>query len=243
MELVGILHFHSETGTEGGYWAFQDSQFITINTTRFSCVKCHKCWDKEKYPEGPIPRSSDAIYMDRSIPLDQATGLNFELPSECPPDQHDFQPISKESWSYEGLQILENGDRLTIYSKDGPRKVLWSGKISLLNYPLFTLSVFGMWAHSEPTHVFSPAQLKLKRELISNLSITCEKLWNAQYPKTETKNKDESADHKINFLSSDKAKLIKKLSGLGLRKREKWAKWFFKGYPAKLIKVGPPKLP
>ncbi len=27
--LEGILHLHSETGTEGGYWAFQDSLFIS----------------------------------------------------------------------------------------------------------------------------------------------------------------------------------------------------------------------
>ncbi len=27
--LRGLCHFHSETGTEGGYWAFQDSQYIS----------------------------------------------------------------------------------------------------------------------------------------------------------------------------------------------------------------------
>ena len=26
--LYGVCHFHSETGTEGGYWAFQDEKFI-----------------------------------------------------------------------------------------------------------------------------------------------------------------------------------------------------------------------
>lgn len=25
----GVLDFHSETGTEGGYWAFMDQRFIT----------------------------------------------------------------------------------------------------------------------------------------------------------------------------------------------------------------------
>lgn len=28
VSLKGVLHFHSETGTEGGYWAFQDERFI-----------------------------------------------------------------------------------------------------------------------------------------------------------------------------------------------------------------------
>ena len=29
MELRGTLHFWSETGTEGGHWAFQDKNFIS----------------------------------------------------------------------------------------------------------------------------------------------------------------------------------------------------------------------
>jgi len=28
--LEGKLHLYSETGTEGGYWAFQDFQYITL---------------------------------------------------------------------------------------------------------------------------------------------------------------------------------------------------------------------
>ena len=28
--LRGVLEFYSETGTEGGYWAFQDEKFIGL---------------------------------------------------------------------------------------------------------------------------------------------------------------------------------------------------------------------
>ena len=38
--LEGILHFHSETGTEGGYWAFQDSKYIQENVPKGYCSDC-----------------------------------------------------------------------------------------------------------------------------------------------------------------------------------------------------------
>lgn len=91
MELVGFLHFWSETGTEGGHWAFQDKKFIS-------------------------PPSENWPY---------------------------------ESWSYEGLHILQNGDILIIYSKETPTDIIWTGVIKLRTYPLFTESTAGMWIHAD----------------------------------------------------------------------------------------------
>ena len=90
MKLKGVLHFWSETGTEGGHWAFQDKNFI-------------------------------------------------EPPTEDWPH---------EKWSYEGLHVLENGDQLTIFSKDHGG-VVWSGVIRLKQHPLFTESARGMWIHTD----------------------------------------------------------------------------------------------
>ena len=88
-ELFGVCHLHSETGTEGGHWAFQDKKFISADGKR---------------------------------------------------------------WSYEGLHILKNGDRLIIYDPKYPRKmrkILWSGIINLKYYPLFTESASNQWIHSD----------------------------------------------------------------------------------------------
>lgn len=55
----GILQFHSETGTEGGYWAMQDEKFMglvdeqTMNTYR--CPKCGRIWDRIRDHEEPKP--------------------------------------------------------------------------------------------------------------------------------------------------------------------------------------------
>ena len=82
--LRGVCFFFSETGTEGGYWAFQDSAYIK----------------------------------------------------------------SPEEWSYDGLHVLKNGDRLTIFSPDDSGRVVWSGVIALQLFPLFSESASGLWIHA-----------------------------------------------------------------------------------------------
>ena len=128
----GVLDFHSETGTEGGYWAFQDKCFIEPNTTRFSCVKCHAYWYKarmEKPHVDTLPTGGAALY--------------------CAPGTHDFQLVSKENWSNDGLKILEDGDTLMIFSKRDPQQLLWEGVIRLRTYPPFTEHVGGFWIHQD----------------------------------------------------------------------------------------------
>lgn len=93
--LRGVCFLHSETGTEGGYWAFQDKRFMTPPS--------------KKFPSG--------------------------------------------QWSYKGLHILEDGDRLTIYDKQNRRKVLWRGVIRLNQHPLFTESAFSFWIHADQVGV------------------------------------------------------------------------------------------
>lgn len=80
--LRGVCEFYSETGTEGGYWAFHENKYLS-------------------------------------------------------------------PYSLEGLRILKDGDQLTIFSLDNHKQVVWSGTISLRQYPPFTESVFGLWIHAD----------------------------------------------------------------------------------------------
>jgi hypothetical protein len=134
----GVLHFHDETGTRGGYWAVQDKRFISPNTTRFVCRKCGVYWDKELQPQGP----SDTSRM-YTFPLPP------KEPDACPPGQHDFELASKETWSYDGLHILADGDRLTIYDTSHPEMVIWSGTVRLRPYPRYTEKALGCWIHAD----------------------------------------------------------------------------------------------
>lgn len=82
--LKGICHFFTETGTEGGFWAFQDNNYI-----------------------------------------------------------------NGDNWSYNGLHILDNGDKLTIFCPNSPNKVIWSGTINLKQYPIFTETALDFWIHAD----------------------------------------------------------------------------------------------
>ena len=83
--IKGVCHFFSETGTEGGHWAFHD--------------------ESKSGPDG--------------------------------------------KWLYEGLHILEDGDHLTIFSKENPAEELWSGVISLIRYDVFREHARGFWIHAD----------------------------------------------------------------------------------------------
>lgn len=124
-EIEGICAFHSETGTEGGYWAFQDSRCIEKNVGYGWCKKCGK-WLRNQTTD---------------------TDIVGDIPGGCKDGAHEEE--IGDSWSYEGLYILKDGDRLTIYSKDDPNEIVWSGTIKLRKYPPFTEDAFGMWIHAD----------------------------------------------------------------------------------------------
>ena len=77
--IKGTLHFHTETGTEGGLWAFMENGKV----------------------------------------------------------------------GYAALNILKNGDRLSIYSKNKTAVPVWRGGIELQEYPVFTQNVLGFWIHAD----------------------------------------------------------------------------------------------
>jgi len=87
--IKGVCSFHTETGTEGGYWAFHDARFISVDG----------------------------------------------------------------QWSYRGMYVLRDGDRLTIYKPDKPGEVVWQGVVALIQYPPFTEDALGYWIHSEQAGV------------------------------------------------------------------------------------------
>lgn len=140
--LKGICHFFSETGSEGGVWAFQDVRYIKKNVGKGFCKKCGK-WLRDQ---------SGAIQVKRVYKIDEELLriLGTEtLPerADCPNGAHE-EEISDE-YEWEGFHVLKNGDRLTIYAKDNPSEIVWSGTIRLRQYPRFTKHASGMWIHAD----------------------------------------------------------------------------------------------
>lgn len=125
--IAGVCFFWSETGTEGGYWAFHDTRF-TVPSFAKVCRRCHLYWaDNGDTPPAPTD------------------------PQHCPPGTHDWMPMNeaREEWLYGGLHVLKNGDQLTIFSKEHPHKVIWKGTIRLEHLGLFQEDAFGFWIHDD----------------------------------------------------------------------------------------------
>ena len=83
--MKGVLTFHTETGTEGGFWAFQDERFIKQNHPFGYCKKC-----------GIYPQYAE------------------DHPDKLSEKQRwrDHEEYVGERWDYEGLHILHTGDSL-----------------------------------------------------------------------------------------------------------------------------------
>jgi hypothetical protein len=94
-------------------------------------------------------RPNPALKIERAIPADVAPKPGFILPPFCHPECHEFEPASDEEWSYNGLHILENGDRLTVFNKNNPAKILWRGEIKLIPHKPFKKNAFGFWIHAD----------------------------------------------------------------------------------------------
>lgn len=141
--LKGVCCFHSETGTEGGFWAFQDERFINFtNHHAFVCAKCHRYWDKSRNENEPVPISADDAEKNDE--------LKKWREKQCAPGTHEWQlAFPNGQWSYEGMHILKDGDSLKIFSKTNPQEIAWQGIISLIHFRPFKEDAFGYWIHAD----------------------------------------------------------------------------------------------
>lgn len=142
----GVLTFHSETGTEGGAWAFQDEKFMGLDAPpQFRCVRCGRVWDKDAEPNPPAPMftywrddwtedgknylggyfSADKFDPDGNLGPGEFnqewTASNNEASRQCAENGHgEWENMYPNGmWSYEGLHILDDGDHLTVENAEG----------------------------------------------------------------------------------------------------------------------------
>tara|TARA_B110000093_G_scaffold174343_1_gene207488 strand:+ start:61 stop:915 length:855 start_codon:yes stop_codon:yes gene_type:complete len=69
MELEGKLCFYSETGTEGGYWAFQESKYINLRQPSFGVSNEQTVYDIENNSRKGIASKSEVLLNDKWLPL------------------------------------------------------------------------------------------------------------------------------------------------------------------------------
>lgn len=119
VEIHGLTMPYFEAGMGRIVWVVQDSMHRIPNRLLYRCTKCR-------------------AFLDKRSPLCGIPGERMTVPAQCTEGEHDFQPYGPWIWLPKGRHFIENGDVLTIYSKDEPRTVLWQGTIDLVpsNMPL-----------------------------------------------------------------------------------------------------------
>ncbi len=106
--LSGVCHYmHADVSEWGASWTFQDERYMGIRADHYvRCSLCDLDWNKQTQLVPPVPACSKQQLCTHNWVLDYPEGR----------------------WMPEGSYILNEGDQLTIFSKED-RKVLWSGKI------------------------------------------------------------------------------------------------------------------
>lgn len=69
MELEGRLCFYSETGTEGGYWAFQESKYINLVSPTFGVSNKQTVYDIDNDSRKGITSNSEVLLNNKWLPL------------------------------------------------------------------------------------------------------------------------------------------------------------------------------
>lgn len=66
----GILHLYSETGTEGGYWALQDREYITHITPGYGVFSGNHVWDQANpQRHGKTAEAAEVLKDGEWLPL------------------------------------------------------------------------------------------------------------------------------------------------------------------------------
>jgi hypothetical protein len=69
-ELKGVLNFFSETGTEGGYWAFQDEQHISLIPLEYGMWDESKVYDKKNPTRfGTVQTGAQLFHNGEWVPV------------------------------------------------------------------------------------------------------------------------------------------------------------------------------
>lgn len=153
--ITGKLNFHSETGTEGGYYTLQKAEDITYAVSKWGIFNHTKVYDPEDIlRRGKVMSSynKDGTAFKSSGPGDISM-LDILWDDQEQDMARPSNTVLVEQWGYEGLVHLKNGDTLTIFEKGIGSVALWSGIVELVEQDPYAEGSFapsGMACHHVP---------------------------------------------------------------------------------------------
>ncbi len=152
---TGKLDFHSETGTEGGYFALQDSAHITYQQPNYGVFKGHSVYDPQDiFRRGKV----DSSYREDGTAFEvgrigDVSFLDILWNDGVTDIARASNTVLEERWGYKGLVLIGNGDRLTVFEKGIGSLALWSGEVLLEEqdpYEAGSFAPHGMACHHRP---------------------------------------------------------------------------------------------
>ena len=154
-EIIGKLDFHSETGTEGGYFALQNSEFIEHVLPDFGVFTGSKVYDPEDlFRKGKVLKSYRDDGSDfRSARKGDVSNLDIEWDDQILDMARKSDSVLVERWSYEGLEYINDGDKLIVLSKGIGSSAIWAGTVEIERqdpYHEDSYSAFGLASHYRP---------------------------------------------------------------------------------------------
>ena len=146
--LTGVCGVYFEHGV-GVFVIFQEEKYIWKEYALGYCKHCGK-WLGDEHHE--------TIKIAGIFPLD-AEGNVITRP-ECPAGMHETEV--GEVWREDGRHFLKDGDRLSVYSKENPDKLLWSGVVKLDCAQFYHVNVdqelWATWFREECPATLIPAE-------------------------------------------------------------------------------------
>ena len=257
--LEGILHLHSETGTEGGYWAFQDKRFITLTSPSFGVFANQTVWDSNNPGRrGKIQDKNEVFLRGKWLPLpDPMTkDLDYVVSSLFQGEGRGDYEADKRLMERYGFKIEYAADKmnkrygkgnwhledpLTAVTSDGTR-LMYGGTPSTKPQRPYGIPQNGL---TRATVKWDDGLVELKRLsntlLVTNWSYEGLHILQRgdQLTIYQPDNKTEVWSGIINLKQHDL--FTEHASGMWIHadqigiERDAWAEYFFKGYPARLV--------
>ncbi|MEA3379234.1 MAG: hypothetical protein U9Q69_06415 [Nanoarchaeota archaeon] len=260
--LEGVLFFHSETGTEGGYWAFQDKRFITKTLPSFGVFANLNVWDlKDTERKGKAQNNAEVFLNNKWLPHpDPMTDEpDYFISSLFQGEERGYHEADKRLMKKYGFKIKYAAETMDERYGKGNWHIEDPNDPSIAIIPDGTREMFGGIPSTKPDRPYSVPENGLTRVTVEwddgtiehkRLSNTLlEEKWEygglhilqngdkltIYHPEDNKKIWSGPINlREHDLFTEDAFGLWIHTDQIGI-KRETWAEYFFEKYPAKLI--------
>ena len=119
----GVLYYYNE----GSCWAFQDEKFMGLDDKARRCTRCGLIWEDYEQDEPDMLPFSE-ISHDESSEFSLWARISNDSRTACLEHGHSWTlQFPNGRWSYEGLYILNEDDRLSVGDPVEPSRIVWAG--------------------------------------------------------------------------------------------------------------------